>query len=45
MHKIKKNHWSVTICTNLVETHPRHIPTKFEVDLASGFREEVENMD
>ena len=44
IHKKSKNHWTVTIWTNLVETHPRHIPTKFEVDLASGFGEEVENV-
>ena len=27
----------MTIWTNLVETYPRHIPAKFEVDLANGF--------
>ena len=43
-HKKSKNHWTMTICTNLVETNPRHIPTKFEVDLASGFGEEVKNV-
>ena len=34
----------MTIWTNLVETHPRHIPTKFQVNLANGFWEEVENV-
>ena len=43
-HKKSKNHWTMTICTNLVETHPRHIPAKFEVNLANGFREEVKNV-
>ena len=43
-HKKSKNHWTMTIWTNLVETYPRHIPTKFEVDLANGFSEEVKNV-
>ena len=34
----------MTICMHLVETHQRHIPTKFEVNLADGFREEVKNV-
>ena len=34
----------MTICINLVETHPRHTPTKFEVNLADGFGEEVKNV-
>ena len=44
IHKKSKNHWTVTIWTNLVETHPRYIATKFEVNLADGFGEEVENV-
>ena len=44
IHKKSKNHWSVTIWTNLVKAHPMHIPTKFEVDVANGFGEEVENV-
>ena len=43
-HEKYKNHWTVTIWTNLVETHPRYIPTKFEENLANGFEEEVENV-
>ena len=31
----------MTTCTNLVETHPRHIPTRFEVNLADGYGEQV----
>ena len=42
-HTKSKNHWSMTIWTNLVETYPRHIPTKFEGDPADGFWEEAEN--
>ena len=34
----------MTIGTNLLETHPRHTPTKFEVNLADHFGEEVENV-
>ena len=44
IHKKSKNHWSVTIWTNLVKTHPMHIPTKFEENPVSGSREEVENV-
>ena len=29
---------------NLVETYPRHTPTKFEVNLADGLGEEVKNL-
>ena len=34
----------MSICTNLVETYPRHAPTKFEVNLADVFGEEVKNL-
>ena len=38
----------MTICTNIVEsfleTHQGHIPTKFEVNLAEGFAEELKNV-
>ena len=34
----------MTIWTNLVETHPVHIPAKFEENLANGFEEEVKNV-
>ena len=34
----------MTIVTNLVKTHPRHIPTNFEVDLIDGLGEEVKNI-
>ena len=28
----------MTISTNFVETHPRHTPIKFEVNLANSFQ-------
>jgi len=34
----------MTIGTNLVDTHPRYIATKFEANLDDGFGEEVENV-
>mgnify|MGYP000668791049 FL=1 len=34
----------MTICINIVEIHLRHTPTKFEVNLADGFGEEVKNV-
>ena len=34
----------MTISTKLVGTLKRHIPTKFEVNLANGFEEEVKNV-
>ena len=44
IHEKSKNHWSMTIWINLVETHPRYIPTKFGVDQAISFREEVKSV-
>ena len=44
IHKKSKNHWTVTIWRNFIETHPRYIATKFEVNLANGFGEEVKNV-
>ena len=34
----------MTNCSNIVETHLTHTPTKFEVNLANGFGEEVKNV-
>ena len=34
----------MNICTILVETHPRYIPTKFEENPANGFEKEVKNV-
>jgi hypothetical protein len=39
-----KNHSSMTIWTNLVETHPMHIRTKFEENPATSFGEEVKSI-
>ena len=48
MHKItdnfKKNRGSTPILTNLVEVHPRNINTKFEANMCSNLRKEVENL-
>ena len=44
IHKKSKNQWTMTIWTNLVETHPRYIATKFEVNLDDGFGEEVKSV-
>ena len=38
-----KNWGSTLILTNLVEVHPRNIPTNFEANLYVGFGEEVKN--
>ena len=37
-----KNRGSTPILTNLVDVHPRNIRTKFEANLYSGLREEIE---
>ena len=37
-----KNRGSTLILTNVVGVHPRNIHTKFEANLCSGLREEVE---
>ena len=42
--KKSKIHWSMTIYTNLVGTHRRDIPTKFEVNLADNIWQEDENL-
>ena len=34
----------MTFWTHLVETYPRHIHTKFEMNLADGFWEDVKNV-
>ena len=39
-----KNRGSTTILTNLVGVHPRNIHTKFEANLCSGLRAEVEKL-
>ena len=39
-----KNRGSTPILTNLVGDHPRNIHTKFEANLCSGLRGEVENV-
>ena len=39
-----KNRGSTAIFTNLVGDHPRNIHTKFEANLCSGLRGEVENV-
>ena len=39
-----KNKGSTPILTNLVGDHPRNIHTKFEANLCSGLRVEVENV-
>ena len=39
-----KNRGSTPILTNLVGVYPRNIHTKFEANLCSGLREEVENV-
>ena len=39
-----KNRGSTPILTNLVGVHPRNIHTKFEANLCSGLREEVEKL-
>ena len=44
IHEKSKNHWTMTIWTNLVGIHQRHIPIKFEVNLADHFGEEVKNV-
>ena len=43
-HNSKKNRGSTPILTNLVEVHPRNIPTIFEANPCRGFGEEVENV-
>ena len=39
-----KNRGSTPILTNLVGVHPRNIHTKFEANLCSGLRGEVEKL-
>ena len=44
IHEKSKNHWSMTIWINLVETHPKYTANKFGVDLVISFQEKVESV-
>ena len=44
IHEKSKNHWSMTIWINLVETHPKYTASKFGVDLVISFQEKVESV-
>ena len=43
-YKKAKHFWTKTIWRSMVGTQPRHIFNKFEVNLADGFGEEVNNV-